>query len=246
MSAILTLDSVSKTFSQGERKGISVLKDISLEIKEHEFFILVGPSGSGKSTLLRIMSGLEREYTGSVVLAPGYNKRDMSFVFQQFALLPWLTVYENIELGLLSRVASEHERAEIVNKELAQFGLERFARSYPKELSGGMRQRVGLARSLAVSPKILFMDEPFSELDSFTAEELRGELLNIWRERGLTVIMVTHIVEEAIELADRIAVFTPRPARVERIYENTLSRPRNRRAEQFFDLADKLYATIKP
>ncbi|HTL39817.1 MAG TPA: ABC transporter ATP-binding protein [Methylomirabilota bacterium] len=245
MPAIITLKNITKYF-QEDHKNILVLNDISLEIQAGEFFILVGPSGSGKSTILRVASGLEKSFKGQVVLSPEVKKGDMSFVFQQFALLPWLTVYENIELGLLAKKISPKVKHEIVNRELKQFGLEKFARSYPKDLSGGMRQRVGIARALAPDPKIIFMDEPFSELDSFTAEELRQELLQIWIQRKPTIIMVTHIVAEALELADRVAVLTPRPARVEKILKNTLPRPRQMRSSDFFLLEDQLYQLIKP
>ena len=179
--------------------------------------------------------------------------RDFSFVFQQFALLPWLTVSENISIGLVARNVSARHVKERVNKELKRFGLENFGDEYPRELSGGMRQRVGIARALATDPKVIFMDEPFSELDSFTAEELRKELLRIWQnpewiggEARPTIVMVTHIVEEAIELADRIAVLTPRPAKIERIVKNGLPRPRELRSQAFYALEDELYRLIRP
>jgi len=207
---------------------------------------LVGPSGSGKSTLLRIMSGLEKNHKGEVVLGNDTGHKDMSFVFQQFALLPWLTVYQNIELGLLSKKIDPKLRHSLVTKELKQFGLEKFANAYPKDLSGCMKQRVGIARALVTSPKIIFMDEPFSELDSFTAEELRKELLQIWSQRKPTIIMVTHIIAEALELADRIAVLSKRPAKIEKVVKNNLNRPRAMRSNEFFGLEDQLYQLIKP
>ncbi len=245
MKKALVLNNISKGFSVGPR-SLPVLKDIDLEIDEGEFFVLVGPSGSGKSTLLRIMSGLENSFTGTRTYGATYTHDTMSFVFQQFALLPWLTVYQNIELGLLSRYSDKEARKEIVMRELKQFGLEKFRASHPRELSGGMRQRVGLARAMAIEPKIIFMDEPFSELDSFTAEELRKDLLSIWEQRKQTIIMVTHIVEEAVELADRIGVLTPRPARIEKIICNTLRRPRKMRSTEFYRLEDAVKDTIRP
>ncbi len=245
MSAIITLKNVTKHYLEDD-KNLLVLDDINLEIEAGEFFILVGPSGSGKSTILRIISGLEKDYKGEVILSKDMTVSDTSFVFQQFALLPWMTVFENIELGLFSKRMDEKTRHAIVAQELKQFGLEKFAHSYPKDLSGGMRQRVGIARALAPQPKIIFMDEPFSELDSFTAEELRKELLQIWVERKPTIIMVTHIIAEALELADRIAVLTARPARVERVVKNNLPRPRMTRSTDFFHLEDQLYQLIRP
>ena len=257
MNPLITLKNVSKHFSEDGKQGIAVLTDINLEIFPGEIFVFVGPSGSGKSTLLRIMSGLERQYNGSVIIHEGHNNRDFSFVFQQFALLPWLTVGENISLGLVARKISAHRIKERVAKELKRFGLERFGNSYPRDLSGGMRQRVGIARALATDPKVIFMDEPFSELDSFTAKELRKELLRIWEnpewgeekkhtQERPTIVMVTHIVEEALELADRIAVLTERPGKIEKIVKNTLPRPRALRSQEFFAFEDELYRLIKP
>ncbi|MBI3627526.1 MAG: ABC transporter ATP-binding protein [Candidatus Sungbacteria bacterium] len=222
------------------------LKDINLEIHFGEFFVLMGPSGSGKSTLLRIFAGIEPAYTGERVLGAGLSQKDISFVFQQFALLPWLTVGENIELGLLERETSEEKRRERVWQELKIFGLEKFANHHPHELSGGMKQRVGIARALATDPKIIFMDEPFSELDSFTGDALRQELLDVWAERKVTIVMVSHNIHESVEMADRIAVLTKPPARVERIIQNHLPRPRNMRSEEVFRLDDELYQLIKP
>ena len=245
MEPVISVKKISKTFIEPE-KHTHVLSDIHVDIAAGEFFIFVGPSGCGKSTLLRIMSGLEKASGGDILLGGGVTQNDMSFVFQQFALFPWLSVEENIGFGLISRRTPEKKRHEIVRIELERFGLEKFARSRPRDLSGGMKQRVGIARAFATSPRVLFMDEPFSELDSFTAEELRKELLGLWAERKPTIIMVTHIVEEAIELADRIAVMTPRPGKIEAIFENTLARPRKERSEEFYHLEDKITKVIRP
>lgn len=246
MAQILTLNNISKTFQEKAEKPLLVLKNISIEIRAGEFFTFLGPSGSGKSTLLRIMSGLEKSFEGEINLASEITRSDFSFVFQQFALLPWLTVQENIGLGLAARNVSDKVQEIRVAKELKLFGLEKFARAFPRELSGGMKQRVGLARALVINPKIIFMDEPFSELDSFTAKELRQELLKVWRERETTIIMVSHNIEEVLELADRIAVLTPRPGRIEKIFENSLPRPRNNRSQEFYRFYDELYKIIKP
>ena len=242
----ISIKNLSKSFIDESGHKLDVLENINLEIETGEFFIMVGPSGSGKSTILRIMSGLEKSYQGQVEMGTGISKNDFSFVFQQFALLPWLNVYENIALGLNARHISQTEQKKIINKELEVFKLEKFVHAFPRELSGGMRQRVGIARALTTNPKIIFMDEPFSELDSFTAEELRQEILRIWQERHPTIIMVTHIIEEALELADRIAVLTNRPGRIEKIITNYLNRPRQKRSPEFYNLEDELYKLIKP
>lgn len=245
MSSIISLKNISKHYTENHKR-LLVLENVNLEVRTGEFLVLVGPSGCGKSTLLRIMSGLEKDFAGELSLAEGLRSSDMSFVFQQFALLPWLTVFQNIELGLLSKELAITHRHEIVHNELKQFGLEKFTKSYPRDLSGGMRQRVGIARALATNPKVIFMDESFSELDSFTAAELRSDLLEIWTQRGPTVIMVTHIISEALELADRVGILTSRPGRIEKIIENKLPRPRRQRSEDFFRLEDELLSLIKP
>lgn len=246
MKLAIKLKNIYKIFKEKNEHQLPVLKDINLEISNGEFFIFLGPSGSGKSTLLRIISGLDNDYKGKLKFSEQIQKTDYSFVFQQFAVFPWLTVYQNIEIGLLAKGLPKEKIKNIVEKELKQFNLLKFAKSYPRDLSGGMKQRVGIARALAVNPKIIFMDEPFSELDSFTANELRKELLEIWQERKMTVIMVTHNISEAIELADRIAVLTPLPGKIEKIIENTLPRPRQKRTQEFFALEDELYEIIKP
>lgn len=242
----LALKNVAKTFEGETQKKLLVLDNVSFDVKDGELFIFLGPSGAGKSTLLRIMSGLEKDYSGKIEYGDGILPKDCSFVFQQFALLPWLTVYKNIEMGLIARKMLKHEREERVERELKVFGLKDFASSYPRELSGGMKQRVGLARAFVSDPKIIFMDEPFSELDSFTAQTLREELLAIWQERKMTIIMVTHLISEALELGDHIAVLTSRPARIEKIVVNSLVRPRQKRTPSFWQLEDELHGLVKP
>ncbi|MEZ4195657.1 MAG: ABC transporter ATP-binding protein [Candidatus Paceibacterota bacterium] len=228
------------------RQTLKVLNQVTVDIKQGEFFVFLGPSGSGKSTLLRVMSGIEKGYTGSMETHSELTTDDMSFVFQQFALFPWLTVYDNIALGLLSRNESEAVIKKKVLKEAKELGLDKFLDSYPKELSGGMKQRVGIARALVTDPKVIFMDEPFSGLDSFIASELRKELLRIWEEKGITIILVTHLVSEAVEMADRIAIVTPRPATIEKIIENKLARPRKHRTKTFYALEDKITEIVRP
>jgi NitT/TauT family transport system ATP-binding protein len=245
-NSIITLRHVTKVFHESARARTVALEDISLDIHEGEFFVFLGPSGSGKSTLLRIMSGLEKSYDGAVTLASQVGRENTSFIFQQFALWPWLTVAENIGIGLVARHESKQVYTARVEREMQRLGLVKFAHAYPRELSGGMRQRVGIARALATDPKIIFMDEPFSELDSFTAEELRKEILEVWKESKPTIVMVTHLIPEAIELADRIAVLTSRPGKLEDIVVNTIPRPRAKRSKEFFALEDSLYTLVSP
>ena len=206
---------------------------------------MVGPSGSGKSTLLRIMSGLETGFTGEVTLASGITKKDMSFVFQQYALYPWLSVFDNIALGLIARNEPEQTVRHKVIEAATDLGLEKFIDSFPRELSGGMKQRVGIARALVTEPKIIFMDEPFSGLDSFTVTELRRDLLRIWKEKQMTIVLVTHLAAEAVELADRVVVVTPRPCQIHSIIENTLKRPRKNRTKPFYELEDTIVSLVR-
>ncbi len=245
MQPAIHLQSITKTFHDASGKELTALDRVSIDIQSGEFFLFVGPSGCGKSTILRIMSGLDKDYHGKLVYDSSIDPSKFSFVFQHFALLPWLTVAQNVETGLIGRHMPPDERKSTVQAELKLLGLDRFAKSYPHQLSGGMQQRVGIARALATKPSVMFMDEPFSELDSFTAEELRKELLQVWEERKMTIIMVTHIVEEALELGDRIAVMTPRPGKIEQIVENRLPRPRSLRSKEFFEMEDTLYALIR-
>lgn len=241
---IISLKNISKSFEEDSKK-LTVLENINLDINEGEFFVILGPSGSGKSTLLRIMSGLEKEYQGKVELAQGITQSDFSFVFQQFALLPYLTVFQNVELGLLARNVPKLQRHNRVMLELQKMGLESSAKNYPKELSGGQKQRVGIARALVTNPKIIFMDEPFSALDSFTAEGLRKEVLDIWQQSKTTIVMVTHLISEALELSDRIAVLTSRPGKIEEVLQNPLSHPRQMRSDGFYKMEDKIKSLIK-
>lgn len=241
---IISLKNISKTFTE-DNKQLKVLENINLEIEEGEFFVILGPSGSGKSTLLRIMSGLEKDYQGKVELGQNIRQTDFSFIFQQFALLPYLTVFENVELGLLARGVPKPKRHEKVMAELQNLRLNKFAKSYPKEISGGMKQRVGIARALVTNPKIIFMDEPFSALDSFTAKALRKEVLEIWTQSKTTIVMVTHLISEALELSDRIAVLTTGPGKIEAVLQNPLSRPRQLRSGGFFKMEDKISDLIK-
>lgn len=236
---------LSKIFRDEDGNRTPSLKNISLDIHVGEFFVFLGPSGSGKSTLLRLICGLDTPNSGDIEWRSA-DKQNVAFVFQQFGLLPWLTVAENVGIGLLDSTLTKAEQEKRVIDRLNGLGLKKFADTYPKELSGGMKQRVGFARALVTDPTILFMDEPFSELDTFTAEELRQELLALWEKEKFTVVMVTHNVDEAIELADRVCVLTPRPGMVEAIVPIALKRSRNMRSKAVFALHDELTELVKP
>jgi NitT/TauT family transport system ATP-binding protein len=207
-------------FYGDQRERILVLDDIDLELRVGEFVALLGPSGSGKSTLLRILAGLLAPSRGEVLVhgAPlrGANP-EVAIVFQTFALYPWLSVVDNVELGLLAKGLPPAERRQAALRVIDLIGLDGFENAYPRELSGGMKQRVGFARALVVEPEVLFMDEPFSALDVLAAENLRHELLDLWLERKIptqTVLMVTHNIDEAVSMADRLVVFGANPGRI--------------------------------
>lgn len=219
----------------------AILQDVNLQVRPGEFLCLMGPSGCGKSTLLRILAGLIPPTAGSVVNRPPR----LGFVFQNFGLMPWLTVEQNIGFGL--KMAGTHPKAihRAVAAQVKALGLSGLEHSHPKELSGGQRQRVGIARALAVNPAVLLLDEPFSALDVATAEELRADVLRLWQVTGTTVVMVTHAPAEAAELADRIAVLTPRPGMVEEVIVNKLPRPRAARSPEFFALVDRLDRRVR-
>lgn len=244
---ILKLNNIRQIFHvAGKKQPTIALDSITCSINPGEFFVFLGPSGAGKSTILRIMAGLEKPHRGEVAWGNDTTHLDSNFVFQQFALLPWLTVADNVELAILSRESNAAIRRKLVMKELAEFGLRDVANVHPRELSSGQRQRVGLARAFVSNPKVIFIDEPFSELDSFTARKLQEELIRIWQERKPTIVMVSNNIQEALLLADRIAVVSHRPAKVRKIIPNDLPRPRNPRSEKFFSLEDQLSDLIRP
>jgi NitT/TauT family transport system ATP-binding protein len=234
LSSKLSVENVSKIFrvrdaDSGEQHLLTVLHRVSFDVKQCEIVSIVGESGSGKTTLLRIIQGLIRHDSGLVridgqtVTGPG---RDRGFVFQQATLLPWRTARSNVEFGLELHGMAHKERAERAQALLKLVGLENSGKQYPHQLSGGMQQRVGLARALAVDPAILLMDEPFSALDAQTREVLQSELLRIQSETGKTILFVTHDLDEAIYLSNRIIVLAARPGRVDRIIEVPFPYPR--------------------
>jgi NitT/TauT family transport system ATP-binding protein len=241
MPALISLDNISQHFDE-DGKRLSVLKDISFDIEAGEFLMLLGPSGSGKSTLLRILAGLIQPSVGKIV---HHREAKTSFIFQDFALFPWLTVYENVEFGLKMNDVAKPERHKAVTNQIERMGLIGFEGAFPRELSGGMKQRVGIARALAINPEMIFLDEPFSALDSFTAKKLRAQLVEIWQETKLTIVMVTHLIDEALQLGDRIVVLNKRPAEVISVVKNSLPRPRNNRSPEFFKLVDKIDKVIE-
>lgn len=238
---MLDLHNVSYVFHDGSVRK-TAFKDVTFSVKAGEFVTLLGPSGCGKSTLLRTLANLLPGHTGHIAWR---ELPKIGFVFQHFALLPYLTVYDNVAFGLRMNNVSEDVIKQKVSELLQEVELSSVAHLHPKELSGGMRQRVGIARALAIDPNVLLLDEPFSSLDEFTAENLRKLLLGIWQKRQITVVMVTHLIREALELSDRIVVFTPAPGQVEKVMVNHLKRPRNLRQEAFFKLEDELQLAVK-
>ncbi|HLI50789.1 MAG TPA: nitrate/sulfonate/bicarbonate ABC transporter ATP-binding protein [Thermomicrobiaceae bacterium] len=216
---LLAARNVGKSFGQGSAT-FSVLENINLELRDGEFVALLGPSGSGKSTLLRVLAGLIAPTSGQVLThdrpLQGTNPQ-VAMVFQSFALFPWMTVLENVELGLTALQVQPRERRQRALAAIDLIGLDGFEQAYPKELSGGMRQRVGIARALVVEPEILFMDEPFSALDVLTADNLRDQVVDLWQSRSIptrSIVMVTHNIDEAVTMADRLLIFAADPGRI--------------------------------
>ena len=219
-----------------------VLRDISLSIAAGELVSLIGPSGCGKSTLLRLVAGLDTPTAGDLWM--GEEKlfgpsAERGLVFQDPNLFPWLTVRRNIQVGLVARGVHHGERAE-VEEFMRLVGLQAFANTFPHHLSGGMAQRVGLARALINRPKLLGLDEPLGALDAFTRMRMQDEVLRLWKARGTTMVLVTHDVDEAIYMSDRIVIMTPRPGRIERVIKVELERPRQRNSEDFLHLRGRI------
>jgi NitT/TauT family transport system ATP-binding protein len=246
---LLSVDHVTKVFGQGERQ-FTALKDINLSIREGEFVALLGPSGCGKSTLLRMITGLISPSEGTVYYrgkpVQGINPY-ATMVFQSFALYPWLSVLDNVALGLEARGEMSDQRFVQAEKLVDLVGLDGFESAYPRELSGGMRQKVGFARALAVEPELLCLDEPFSALDVLSAESLRGELMELWTGGQLptkAILMVSHNIEEAISMADRIVVMGKEPGHIAAEFPIDFPHPRDRRDPRFETATDRIYAAI--
>ena len=229
---------------------VHVIENITFTAMRNEFISIIGPSGCGKSTLLRIIAGLIKPLHGEVL----YNgvrvekpNRDISFVFQDFALLPWLTNIENVKLGLSLFDLSEEEKERKARLLFKKMGLEGFEKAYPNMLSGGMKQRVGLARAIISDPKVLLMDEPFSSLDELTAEALRSDVINMMRSQDTNVslvVMVTHNVEEAVELSNKVVILSERPSHVKEIKRIRLKYPRNKRSKEFMREVSYIYKVL--
>jgi NitT/TauT family transport system ATP-binding protein len=247
---IAELKNVSKTFRIGDGRELKVLDQINLAVHEGELFALLGQSGSGKSTILRCLTGLAEPTTGQVECygkpLEGVNP-NASIVFQTFALYPWLTVENNVNVGLMSKRMTREEKEKAAEHAIDLIGLSNYHAAYPRELSGGMRQRVGIARALVSNPKILCLDEAFSALDVLTAENLRQEVISLWQNKGTglkSIFMVTHNIEEAVEMASRICVLFPRPGRLGLILENNLPYPRDSKDPEFQRLVKTIHDAI--
>jgi NitT/TauT family transport system ATP-binding protein len=248
---LLNVDKVSQVFSTGSGETRApVLSDVSMSLKTGEIVALLGRSGSGKSTLLRLISGLTRPTEGTVTISGepvNGPAKEVAMVFQSFALFPWLDVLDNVEIGPRANGVPLDETRKRALKAIDTIGLDGFESAYPKELSGGMRQRVGFARALVMQPKILLMDEPFSALDVLTAETLRTDLLDLWQEGRIpikAILMVTHNIEEAVLMADRILVLASNPGRIASEIAVTLPHPRDRLDPSFRELVDRIYALM--
>ena len=228
--AQVSVKDVSKVHVSIKGEPVLALHEVSFQVENNEFFSIVGPSGCGKTTLLNLLAGFERptrgelRVGGALITDPGWKR---AVVFQEYALFPWYTVVQNIAYGLKRKKLPEAEQRRLVDHYVGLVGLRGFEKRYPRELSGGMRQRVSIARALAVDPAILLMDEPFASLDILTREYMQDELLKIWQRERKTVIFVTHSIDEAIKLSDRVAIMTPRPGRVEEIKLVESPRPRD-------------------
>ena len=227
---IISFDKVTKTYPGNPEPS---LKEISFNVNEGEFFCIVGPSGCGKSTALKIIANLESISSGEIK-----KPADVAMVFQSGALLPWLNIFDNVAFGLKTQGASDKKITDECDKYINLTGLSSFENKYPRELSGGQRQRVGLARALAVSPQVLLLDEPFSALDTVTTEELHKDLYKIWQQTKKTIIMVSHSIEEAVGLADRIMLM--KAGSIEKIFEITLPHPRREQEAAFMHDVQKI------
>ena len=244
---ILSINNLRKTFPKEDGEMVAI-EDFSLKVKEGEFVCILGPSGCGKTTLLRMIAGLEKPTSGELLLnnvpitKPG---SDRGMVFQEFALFPWRTVRKNIEFGLEVKGVPPEERKRISQRFIDLVGLNGFEDYHPPQLSGGMKQRVGIARALANEPMILLMDEPFGALDAQTRNLMQKELLRIWKETEKTVIFITHSVDEAVYLADRIVVLTTRPSHIKEIFEIMSERPRDRASLEFANMRKRILSELE-
>jgi ABC-type nitrate/sulfonate/bicarbonate transport system ATPase subunit len=248
----LEVRGVSKAYRRNGAPPVAVLESFSLSVPALEFLVLLGPSGCGKSTLLRIIDGIETCDTGQVILdgadVTGRTGHGRGMVFQSFELFPWRTALENVAFGLEVAGVPKAERMDVAAGCMELVGLTGFMNAYPHELSGGMQQRVGIARALAIKPNILLMDEPYGALDVQTRDLLQDELLGIWERQKTTVIFVTHSIEEALYLADRIIVMSPRPGRIDHIITVPFARPREegiKSTPEFLSMRREIWQMLK-
>ena len=240
----IDIKNVSKSFEQKNKDNLQVLEDINLFIEDKEFVCLLGPSGCGKTTLLRIIAGLDNSDTGEVkdgnevVKKPSSNR---GFIFQQYSLFPWMTVLDNVLFGLnIANPDKKEENIEYAKNYLRSVGLEDFQDSYPHQLSGGMKQRVAIVRTLLNHTPVQLMDEPFSALDVLTRHNLQEQLINVWKKFGTTIVFVTHDVDEAVYLADKIVIMDRDPGKIKEIFDVELERPRKRESIEFVKLQEKI------
>ncbi len=247
---LITVDRVSRLFQDPKRNTtVKALDDVSITVGRNEFLCLLGPSGCGKSTLLNMIAGFDHPTSGTVTVggaiveAPG---ADRGVVFQQANLMPWLTVWENVAFHLTMRDAGKRERREKAQRFIEMVGLKGFENHYPSELSGGMNQRVGIARALLMNPEVILMDEPFGALDEQTKMDMHAELVRIWRESQSTIVFVTHGIDESLALGTHVAVMSARPGRIRELLSIELPRPRDPTSPQFNDYKRHILSLLRP
>ncbi|KGK81736.1 ABC transporter ATP-binding protein [Clostridium sp. HMP27] len=246
----IKINNISKIYKNNNDKKseFKSLDNVNLTIEKGEFICLLGPSGCGKSTLLNLIAGFDKPSTGEILIGGnGVKEPSPNYVtiFQNYGLLPWRSVKKNVELGLEAKKISKEERSKIADEYIELVGLSKFSKHHPSQLSGGMQQRVAIARALAVDPEIIFMDEPFGALDAMTRMNMQDEISNIWDKKKKTIIFVTHDIEEAVFLADRIVIMTPGPGKVKSIINVPMGRKRDRTSEEFLKIRDKVFIEFK-
>jgi NitT/TauT family transport system ATP-binding protein len=241
---VISVEGISKVYKLKDKSESIALEKVDLSIEEGKFICLLGPSGCGKTTLLNMIAGFDKPSTGAIKIngnEVSQPSTDRIAIFQNFGLLPWRTVIKNVELGLESKGFDKKKRREIAEEYLELVGLSDYKNHHPNQLSGGMQQRIAIARALAVDPEILFMDEPFGSLDAMTRMTMQDEIERIWQEKKKTIIFVTHDIEEAVFLADKIVVMTASPGKVKKIIDVPLARKRNRTSPEFLAIRDKVF-----